>query len=564
MNGRLAATLTLAACAHGSRGPSPSNDFGRFVDDYWDAVFAFAPSRATSTGFHQYDEKLDDLSRGRIEQRIAELKQFLARLGALDRARFSFDEAIDAEALENGIRGELLDLEVVRSWERNPMDYAVLPAGAINDLMKRYFAPGPVRLRSVIARMDQIPRLYAAARENMSNPPKDFVDLALRFARGSVGFFEGSVGQWARGAAAGDTALLGQFERANAATAQAARSFSEWLEKDLLPRSHGNYALGKTTFVALLRYTEMIDLPLPELLQRGEAQLAKDQAAFIETARRIDPARPAAEVYASLANDHPRADDLIPSVARSVEDARKFVVEKDLVTVPSEVRVQAEETPAYARIGAGASMDTPGAYETKATEAFYYVNPVERDWDAQHQEEHLRAYSTYVMAMTNVHEAYPGHYLQFLYARGFPTKTRKLFLSGSNVEGWAHYAEQMMVDQGFGNGDPRMRLAQLAEALLRDCRYVVGIKLHTEGWTVEQGQRLFVEQCFQEPANAYEESRRGAYNPTYLYYTFGKLEIQRMASEYMLQKHATLKQFHDAFVSQGFLALPLVRRILFR
>jgi hypothetical protein len=564
VNARLAAALTLAACAHGSRAPLTSKDFARFVDDYWDAVFAFAPSRATSIGLHQYDGKLDDLSRGRIEQRIAELKQLLARLGALDRAQFSFDDAIDAEALENAIRGELLELEVVRSWERNPMDYAIVPAGAIHDLMKRDFAPAPVRLRSVIARMEQIPRVYATARENMRNPPQEFADLALRFARGSVGFFEGSVAQWARGAAGGDAALLTRFDRANAATAQAARSFSEWLEKDLLPRSHGSYALGNATFVALLRYTEMIDLPLPELLHGGEAQLAKDHAAFIETARRIDPARPAAEVYASLANEHPRADDLIPSVARSVEDARKFVVEKDLVTVPSEVRVRVEETPPYARIGSGASMDTPGAYETKATEAFYYVNPVEKDWDALHQEEHLRAYSNYVMAMTNVHEAYPGHYLQFLYARGFPTKTRKLLLTGSNVEGWAHYAEQMMVDQGFGKGDPRMRLAQVVEALLRDCRYVVGIKLHTEGWTVEQGQRLFVEQCFQEPANAYEESRRGAYNPTYLYYTFGKLEIQRMASEYMLQKQASLKQFHDAFVSQGGLPLPLVRRILFR
>ena len=560
---RFAAALALAACAHGPRAP-PANDFAQFVDDYWDGVFAFAPSRATATGLHQYDARLDDPSKGRIEQRIAELRRLLERLSALDRVRLSFDDAIDAEAIENLIRGELLELEVVRGWERNPMDYAVLPGGAIHDLMKRDFAPGPVRLRSVIARMEQIPPVYAAARENLREPPREFTELALRFARGSVGFFEGSVAQWAKGAAGGDLALLARFEQANAATTQAVRSFAEWLERDLLPRSRGSYALGERTYLALLRFNEMIDLPLPELLRRGEAQLAKDRAAFLETARRIDPTRGAPEVYASLAKDHPLADDLIAAVARSVEDARKFVVEKDLVTVPSQVPVRVEETPPFARIGAGASMDTPGAYETKATEAFYYVTPVEKEWDAQHQEEHLRAYSKYLMAMTNVHEAYPGHYLQFLYAPRFPTKTRKLAFTGSNVEGWAHYAEQMMVDQGFGNGDPRMRLAQLEEALLRDCRYLVGIKLHTAGWTVEQGQALFVEQCFQEPANAYEESRRGAYNPTYLYYTFGKLEIQRMAAEYMRQKGASLKQFHDAFVSQGGLPLPLVQGLLFR
>jgi uncharacterized protein (DUF885 family) len=564
MSFRLAAVVSLAACAHGTRGPPSSEAFAKFVDDYWDAAFTFAPSRATSIGFHQYDDKLDDLSRGRIEQRIADLKQLLSRLGALDRSKFSFDDAIDAEALENDLRADLLDLEVIRSWERNPMGYSGLPGGAVDDLMKRDFAPGPVRLRAAIARMEQIPRVYAAAKANVRNPAKELTDVALRMSRGSVGFFEGSVAQWAREASAGDASLLAQFERVNAATVQATRSFADWLERDLLPRSRGNYAIGEETFLTLLRYTEMIALPLPELLRRGEAQLANDHQAFVETARRIDPSRSAAEVYASLANDHPRAGDLIPSVARSVEDARRFVVQKDLVTIPSEVRVRVEETPLYARVGSFASMDTPGPYETKATQAFYYVTPVEQDWDAQHKEEHLRAFSTYVVAMTNVHEAYPGHYLQFLYARRYPTKTRKLTFTGSNVEGWAHYAEQMMVDQGFGNGDPRMRLAQLEEALLRDCRYITGIKLHTAGWTVEEGRKLFVEQCFQEPANAYEEARRGAYNPTYLYYTFGKLEIQRMAAEYMLQKGASLKQFHDAFVSQGGLALPLVHRILFR
>jgi uncharacterized protein (DUF885 family) len=299
-------------------------------------------------------------------------------------------------------------------------------------------------------------------------------------------------------------------------------------------------------------------------LAKGQAQLMKDHAAFLETAKQIDGTRTPAEVMATLSNAHPAADDLIASVARSVEAARQFIIEKDLVTVPSEVRVKVEPTPPYARSGSFASMDTPGPYETKATEAFYYVTPVETDWDAKHQEEHLRLYSPWVVGMINVHEAYPGHYLEFLYAPRFPTKTRKLSHSATNSEGWAHYAEQMTLEHGFGNGDPRMKLAQLFEALLRDCRYVTGIQLHTAGWTVEQGAKLFREQCFQEPANAYEEARRGTYNPTYLYYTLGKLQIQELAREYMQKKHATLKQFHDAFVAQGALPIPLVRRILLR
>jgi uncharacterized protein (DUF885 family) len=266
----------------------------------------------------------------------------------------------------------------------------------------------------------------------------------------------------------------------------------------------------------------------------------------------------------ALSDEHPTPEKLIPAVAQSVENARKFLVEKDLVTIPSEVRPRVEETPPFARSGSFASMDTPGAYETKATEAFYYVTPVEPEWDAKHKEEHLRLYNPYVVAIIDVHEVWPGHYLQFLYAPKFPTKTRKLVFCGTNAEGWAHYAEQMMVDQGFGGGDPKYRLAQLQEALLRDCRYVVGIKLHTQGMTVDEGARVFVEKGFQEPANAYEEARRGAYNPTYLYYTLGKLLIGELSNEYRAKTGASLKGFHDAFVAQGGLPIPLVRQILFR
>jgi uncharacterized protein (DUF885 family) len=303
-------------------------------------------------------------------------------------------------------------------------------------------------------------------------------------------------------------------------------------------------------------------MPLDGLLARGEAQLEKDHREFVETAKKIDARKSPAETMASLSADHPSADDLIPSVRRSVEEARDFVEQHDLVTVPSKVPVRVQETPPYARSGSFASMDTPGPFETRATQAYYYVTPVEPDWEASHKEEHLRLYNGPVVAMINVHEAYPGHYLQFLYAPRFPTKTRKLARSPSNSEGWAHYAEQMMVDQGFGGGDAKIRLAQLSEALLRDCRYVVGIQLHTGGWTVAQGARLFEEKGFQEPANAYEEARRGAYDPTYLYYTYGKLEIQELAREFIAKKHATLKQFHDAFVAQGPVPIPLARRIL--
>ena len=208
-----------------------------------------------------------------------------------------------------------------------------------------------------------------------------------------------------------------------------------------------------------------------------------------------------------LSDDHPTDADLIPSARRTIEKIRKFLVDKKIVTIPSEVRPTLSETQAYALDGGFASMDTPGAYETKATEAFYYITPTEKDWTAKQKEEHLRLFNGPVMQIVTIHEAFPGHYIQFLYAKDYPTKTRKLTYCGSNVEGWAHYCEQMTVEEGCGDNDPKIQLAQLSEALLRECRFVVGIKLHTQRMTVEEGAKVFEKEGYQWKAStAYEES----------------------------------------------------------
>jgi uncharacterized protein (DUF885 family) len=534
------------------------------VDDYFAARFAFEPTSGTAVGLHKYDGALEDRSRQRIDARVAELKALRSRLSAIGRAQLSFDDAIDYQALAGQVEAELLDLETLRVYEINPMPYAGLPGQAVDSLIKRDFAPAAERLRSVIARLKAVPAVYTAARANVKNPPREFTDVAIRQAQGSIGFFEGSVATWAKQAAGDDAALWKEFDQANRAVVAATREFVTWLEKDLKPRSTGAYAIGEAHFLAKLKHEEMVEMPLAELLARGQAQLDKDHAAFVETARKISAKKSPAAVMTSLSDTHPKPAQLIPSVRNSVEEARRFLVDKQIVTIPSDVRPLVEETPPYARSGGFASMDTPGPFETKAAEAFYYVTPVETNWTRKHKEEHLRLFNPWVVAMINVHEAYPGHYLQFLYAPRFPTLTRKLVFSGTNAEGWAHYCEQMMVDEGFGKDDPRYRLAQLQEALLRDVRYVVGIKLHTAGWTVEQGAKLFEEKAFQEPANAYEEARRGAYNPTYLYYTLGKLQILELRDEYRTRKSASLREFHDAFVSQGGLPIALVRKILFR
>jgi uncharacterized protein (DUF885 family) len=556
--------ISLPGTDHLRSQAQPPRPFAAFVEDYFQAYYHWKPSEATAAGFHRYDTQLEDWSASATAKRIETVKGLQGRLAQLRSGPLTTDEEIDAEVLDGLMKAELLDLVTLANWRKNPMNYISTPASAIDGLMKRSFAPPSDRLRSVIARLKATPALLRALQANVENPPHEFTDLAIQVGEGSVGFFRDTVGDWAISAASQDASLLQEFDTANTAVVKTLEETVAWLKTDLRPRSRGNYAIGAENFVKQLLYEEFVDIPLPRLLAIGEANLRKDHEAFVATAKKIDPNKTPLEVMRSLADDHPTETDLIPAVRGTLEKCRQFLVDHHIVTIPSEVRPTVMETPPYARNGVFAMMDTPGAYETKATEAFYYVTPTEKDWDARRKEEHLRLFNRPVIQIVTIHETFPGHYIQFLYAKQYPTKTRKLTYCGTNVEGWAHYCEQMIPDEGYGNGDSRIRLAQLSEALLRDCRYVVGIKLHTQGMTVEDGAKVFEKEGFQEPSTAYEESRRGAYNPTYLYYTLGKLMIYKLRADYQRARGDAfrLETFHNDFVRQGGLPLKLIRRIL--
>ena len=561
--------MTLLSCAHPHAAPTGApaptagapTAFAQLVDSYFDAMFAFAPSSGTAVGLHAHDAALEDLSRARVEARVAEVRRFVAALEALPAADLSPDDAIDRAFLASQARAELFDLVTLGSWRENPMVYARLPGEAVDGLMKRAFAPAPARLRSVIARLRAIPALYAAARANLDDPAPEHTTLALRMAKGSIGFFETATRTWAKSATT-DATLLAEFGAANDAALAATRAFAKWLDEDLRPRSRGAFALGAARYRELLRLQEMVETPLPELLATGAARLARDRAAFLETAAKLAPGKKPGDVMLALTAEHPTAAELIPSVAKGLEAARQFATARKLVTFPSEQRPRVQETPPYARAAVFASMDTPGPYEVAGVEAYYYVTPVEPDWTAEHREEHLRMFNRYTTAMIDIHEAYPGHFLQFLYMPAVKSKVRKLMYTTSNVEGWAHYAEQMMIDEGFGGGDPKLRLAQLQEALLRDCRFVVAIKLHTQGMTVDQATRVFVDQGFQEEANAHEEALRGTYDPMYLAYTLGKLQIQALRDKFIKRTGRDLRAFNDAFVAQGGLPVAFIERLI--
>ena len=323
--------------------------------------------------------------------------------------------------------------------------------------------------------------------------------------------------------------------------------------------------LGESRFRAKLAAEEMITTPLDELLARGEAEVAQLQGEFRKTAAKIDPKRPFGEVQAELLLDHPAPERLIAETDARLAGLRSFLIEKAIVTIPSAVMPRVTETPPFMRATTFASMSTPGPFEPKATEAYFNVTLPEKGWSAARTEDFMRgAFSRPLIDVVSIHEAFPSHYVQFLWLPKVDSIVRKYIGASSNIEGWAHYSEQMMLDEGYGGGDPKLRLMQLQDALLRAARYVVGIRLHTRGMTFDEGVAYFEKQGYQSHEVAVMEVKRGTYDPTYLYYTLGKLEILRLREDYKKKLGATysLKRFHDALLAEGPIPLPLLRSAL--
>ena len=364
-----------------------------------------------------------------------------------------------------------------------------------------------------------------------------------------------------------------QFAVSNGAVIVALQAYEKWLKSDVLPRSQGDFRIGAETFREKLKYDEMVETPLPELLKIGYADLHRNQAAFNALSHEVDPNRTPQQVLAELTSMHPAEGQVLPTFQATFDGLVDFIHEKKIVTIPSDVRPTLEDTPPFMRAITFASMDTPGAYEKVASEAYFNVTVPEKDMPKKEQEEVLQAFNFGTIVSTSVHEAYPGHYVQFLWAKQAPSKVRKLLGASSNAEGWAHYCEQMMLDEGYGQPgtgakDAReakfLRLGQLQDALLRDARFIVGIQMHTGNMTMEQAETFFVKEGYQLPSVGRTETKRGTSDPTYLYYTLGKLQIMKLRADMQAKQGAafSLQQFHDTFLQQGFPPLKIVRRAM--
>ena len=572
----LSAVLAVAA-ALPSRADEASSleiSFAKLTDEILADDFEFQPLAAVGLGLHQYDGKFVDASRPAIDTEIKRLHVFLTRLEAIDPAKLSAPSALDLKLLKLGLQNNLFQFEDMAMMDRNPMVYAgVFDA---NVYLKRDYAPLAERLRSLVAVERHVPELFVAARANLVDVlPKSEVELAIVIARGSADFLQHDLVDAVKGVQ--DPALQAEFKTVNDRAAAEMNAYAGWLIKERLPGADPKgYALGEENYRKMLACNEALDLPPAKLLEIGLAELKREQGEFAAAAKIIDPNKPPIEVFKAIQHDHPTSESLLPDIRKHLEMIRGFMVSHNIVDIPSEVRANVEETPKYLRAGSFASSDNPGPFEVLGAQAYYYVTPTEAEWSDKEKDEWLTSFNYYTADIVSVHEVYPGHYVQALRMNASPvSKVQRIFSSYAYVEGWAHYCEQMSVEEGFGRKDPndpndlqgaKYHLAQSDEALLRICRLCVSIKLHTQGMSVEEATRFFMDNCYYEEKPAHQEALRGTFDPGYLFYTVGKLELLKLRRDYKAQEGSnySLKKFNDAITDHAWPPVRFLREILLK
>ena len=568
--------LTLSLRAAGFAAQTEDTEYDAVAEEYIKTYLAAHPLEGTALGLHEYDGKISDYSRLALDAELSRLRRFDDRLAKFDPTKLSARQSIDLRILQSAVKRDLFEMQEMSVFERNPMVYA--GAADVNAYIKRNFAPLEDRVRSLVAIESQIPNILIAARTNLNEKlPKPFVELAIKIARGSADFLKKDLVAAVSGVK--DEQLRAAFQEANRKAANALNDYAAWLEREKLPKASLDFALGEEKFGRFLAQTELVDVSPQKILEIGMAQLKAEQDAFGEAGKKIDPNKPPIEVFKQIQSEHPKPDNLIPDVAKDLDKIRKYVLSHHLVGIPSEVRAKVKETPQYLRATSFASMDTPGPFEKRATEAYYYVTPTEKDWPDKQKEEWLTAFNYYTSDITSIHEAYPGHYVQFQHLNASPaSKVEKIFGSYAFIEGWAHYCEKMMLDEGFGgptNSSPseddakraaKYRMAQADEALLRLCRLCVSIKLHTQNMSLDEATKFFQDNCYYEEKTARQEAMRGTFDPGYLNYTLGKLQILKLRDDYKAQEGDafSLQKFHNELLNHGMPPIRLLREIMLK
>jgi uncharacterized protein (DUF885 family) len=533
-----------------------------FVDEYLAYLYEINPTTATFDGVHVHDDLIEDFSRQAVDAEIRTLGGFGRRLAAIDPARLTDVERLERPALESSIRARVYELEQIRTFERSPQLYADTLATSLAGQALFDYAPLAERARRVLSKLRQVPRLMQSARDNIKDPPGIFVKVGLESLRGTLRFIHDDLPR--AFADLGDLHLLGDLADAATEASGSIGGYVDYLETDLAPRSKGSFRLGRERFEQKFQLDEGLRMGADRLLEIATRELHSTQEEFRRVASRVNGGDPLA-AWRKTKADHPPAGQLVSVAQQQLEELVEFLHRERIVSVPEGAPVAVRPTPRFYRWTA-ASMWTPGPFESKPVRAFYYITDVDPAWPPERQDEHLRDFNYGALWAISIHEVFPGHFLHYQHLRQVESTLRKsiLFSSSAFVEGWAHYCEQMMIDEGFRKNDTGVRLGQLAEALIRLCRCIVGIRLHCEDMSVEQAVRFFREEAFLEEPSARREAERGTFDPSYILYSTGKLMLLKLREDYRAQVGSkfSLRGFHDTLLGNGTVPIWLHRSLM--
>ena len=536
--------------------------FPRLVSEYLQDLHSRHPVLAADSGLHTWDAQLEDYSPTAIAAECAAIRAFQARLEKIPPLELRLSDTMDHQILASNMNARLLELEQIKNYERNPQLYNEPIATGLLQLAMFESAAAEARLRQVIAKENLIPGLLDWARANIRKPPAVFLKVAIESFKGTQSFVQNDLPK--AFASVKDQKLQSEFKKSTKKSAETIGKYIKHLQS-IRPDPSATFAIGKQNYEAKLKFQEGIDIPVDTLLKIGERELSKTQEEFRRTARLIDSKRPPLAVWADVQRDHPKPGALVEEAQKQLDRLVRFIEEKKIVKLqPSNPPIVAP-TPDFMR-WSSASMWTPGPFERRTLPARYLITDVDPKWTERQKEEYLSSINYPQLWTTSIHEVYPGHFVQGTYLKQVGSVVRRVsaLAPASFVEGWAHYTEQMMIEEGFGGNDPKLKLGQLADALLRLCRFVVGIREHTLGMTVDQGTHFFMENAYMGETPARIEAERGTFDPTYLVYSVGKLAILKLREDYRREQKQefSLEDFHNRLLSDGNAPLWVHRQML--
>ena len=536
--------------------------FPKLVTDYLIDLHSRHPSLAAGSGLHGWDSTLEDYSTLALSSEVNAIKLFMERLEKIPPLELRLSDTFDYQILASHMRARLLELEGIKSYQRNPQVYNDPISTGLLQLAMFESAMPETRLRRVIAKQKLVPQLLESARSNISKPPAVFLKVAIESFQGTLSFVQNDLPK--AFASVTDPKLQSEFRKSTKTASKALASYIKHLQ-GTKPDAQASFAIGKENFEAKLRYDEGIDVPVDTLLRIAERELTKTQDQFRKTAALIDRGRDPMTVWAELQRDHPKPGALVHEAQKQLDSLVRFIKEKKIVTLPNAEAPIVAPTPDFMR-WSSASMWTPGPFESRPLPARYLITDVDPKWTDKQKEEYLGSVNFPQLWTTSIHEVYPGHFVQGVYLKQVESPVRKIWsiAPASFVEGWAHYTEQMMIEQGFGKGDHKIKMGQLADALLRLCRFVVGIRLHTRGMSVDQATRFFMDNAYMGETPSRIEAERGTFDPTYLVYSVGKLAILKLRDDFQRDRKEefSLQEFHDRLLLNGNAPLWVHRQLL--